>query len=54
MQLLEIRFGVEAAKEFQEGINGVDNLEQLDELHKLAATSRRVSKFRRAFPQQQP
>lgn len=49
LQLLEIRFGPEATSEFEGTLNGIENLEQLAELHRLAATSRRISQFRRAL-----
>jgi hypothetical protein len=49
LQVLTLRFGAEAAKEFEDGVNRIDNLEQLKELHKIAVQSRRISQFRRAL-----
>jgi hypothetical protein len=51
LQALRLRFGAEAATEFEEALEGIANLEQLEELHKFAIQSRRLSQFRRAFPQ---
>jgi hypothetical protein len=48
LQLLGIRFGPDAVGEFEGIVNGIGDLEQLEELHRLAATSRRISQFRRA------
>jgi predicted transposase YdaD len=48
LQVLTIRFGPEAAKEQEEAVNRIENLEQLEELHKIAIKSRRFSQFRRA------
>jgi hypothetical protein len=49
LQALAISFGAEAAKEHEEAVNCLQNLEQLEELLKLAIQSRRVSQFRRAL-----
>ncbi len=49
MEVLEVRFGAEAAKEFEEAINTVADLGHLGELHRLALQSRRISQFRRAL-----
>jgi hypothetical protein len=50
LQALQLRFGPEAAQEFEAAVNRLENLEQLDELHKLAIQTRRISQFRSAFP----
>jgi len=50
LRTLRVRFGEEAAKEFEQAINRVEHLDQLDTLLELALRSRRVSQFRRAFP----
>lgn len=52
LQVLQLRFGAEAMKEFEPAVNRIDHLEQLDELHRLAVQSRRISQFRRAFPKE--
>jgi hypothetical protein len=49
LQVLTIRFSAAAAKEHEEGLNRIENLEQLKELHKIAIRCRRVSQFRRAL-----
>jgi hypothetical protein len=49
LQILGLRFGPETAKEFEQAVNQVANDAQLQELHKLAIQSRRVSQFRRAL-----
>ncbi|HYT87846.1 MAG TPA: hypothetical protein VEL76_03930 [Gemmataceae bacterium] len=49
LELLRVRFGDEAAKEFAQALSRIGNLKQLRELHRLAAQSRRVSQFRRTF-----
>jgi hypothetical protein len=49
LQVLSLRFGVQAAKEHKDAVNRIENLEQLDELHKIAIQSRRISQFRRAL-----
>jgi hypothetical protein len=49
LQALTIRFGAEVAKEHEQAINRLENLEQLEELHKIAIKSRRASQFRRAL-----
>jgi hypothetical protein len=49
LQVLAIRFGAAAAKEHEDALNRIENLEQLMELHKIAIQSRRVSQFHRAL-----
>jgi hypothetical protein len=49
LYVLGLRFGVKAVKEFEEAVNRVEDLEQLSELHKLAAICRRISRFRSAI-----
>jgi predicted transposase YdaD len=51
LQVLKARFGAEAAPEFEEAVNRIENFEQLEELLNLAARCRRVSQFRRAISQ---
>jgi hypothetical protein len=48
--VLRLRFGDETVTEFEAVVNRMENLEQLEALHKLAVQSRRVSQFRKAFP----
>jgi hypothetical protein len=50
LDALEVRFGTATAKEFEEPLNKIENLDQLRELRKLAMQSRSLSRFRRAFP----
>ncbi len=50
LQVLQLRLGPEAVQEFEQAVNELANLEQLQELHKLAVQSRRLSQFRRDFP----
>ncbi len=49
LQVLELRFGADAVREFEEAVNRVTNLEQLAALLKIAIQSRRVTQFRRAI-----
>jgi hypothetical protein len=49
LQVLTIRFGAEVAKEHEDAIHRLENLEQLAELLKVATKSRRASQFRRAM-----
>jgi hypothetical protein len=51
LEVLRLRFGEEAAAEFQEAVNRLEHLEQLTALHRLAVQSRRLSQFRRGMPQ---
>jgi hypothetical protein len=50
LQVLRLRFGEEAVTEFQEAIDHIQHLEQLDALLKLAVQSRRISAFRKGMP----
>jgi hypothetical protein len=50
LEILKIRFGAKAAKEFKEAVNRLENLEQLTELLKIAIKCRTLSQFRRALP----
>jgi hypothetical protein len=50
LQALRLRFGDEAVAEFEAKVNGLENLDQLSGLHKLAIQSRRLSQFRKGFP----
>jgi hypothetical protein len=47
--VLTIRFGAAAAKEHEEALNRIEDLEQFSELLKVAIKSRRVSQFRRTL-----
>ncbi len=47
--VLKLRFVREAAREFEEAVIVIENMEQLLALHALAVQSRRVSQFRRAL-----
>jgi hypothetical protein len=49
LQVLQLRFGDEAAKEFEEAVNRHEDLERLQELLQLAVTVRRLSQFRKAL-----
>jgi hypothetical protein len=53
LQVLRIRFGDKAGEEFQPLLERIQHREQLQELHKIAVTSRRVSQFRRALAELQ-
>jgi predicted transposase YdaD len=48
-EAIEIRFGAEAAAEFQDILSNLDDLQQLSHLHRLAIRSRRLAELRRAF-----
>jgi hypothetical protein len=48
-EAIEVRFGAEAAAEFQEILAGLEDLQQLSHLHRLAVRSRRLAELRRAF-----
>jgi hypothetical protein len=50
LKLLRGRFGETAAAEFQQAVNSVKTLEQLDALLMLAARCRSVSRFRQSLP----
>ena len=50
LRVLRLRFGEEAVSEFQEAINHMQHLEQLDALHDLAVQSRRLAAFRKGMP----
>ena len=52
LQVLKIRYGAKAIKEFEPAVNKIDKLDQLDKLHRLAVKSRRLSEFRRAIPKE--
>jgi hypothetical protein len=49
LQALPLRFGQSAASEFTDAVNRLENVEQLDALHKIAILCRRISQFRRAI-----
>ena len=48
-ELLVVRFGAEVAKEFEEALNGIENLQQLRDLFTAAAQARRIGQFRKAL-----
>jgi hypothetical protein len=48
-EAIEVRFGAEAAAEFQETLNSLEDLQQLSHLYRLAIRSRRLADLRRAF-----
>ncbi len=50
LQVLQLRFGDEAVAEFTDSLNGIVHKEQLEALHKIAVTCRRLSQFRKAWP----
>jgi hypothetical protein len=50
LEVLRLRFGEEAVTEFQQPINHMQHLEQLDALLQLAVQSRRLSQFRKGMP----
>ncbi len=50
LRVLRARFGEEAATEFQNAINQMQHIEQLDSLIQLAAQTRRISQFRKSMP----
>lgn len=50
LQVLQLRFGDEARTEFETAVNRLENLEQMDELYRIAILSRRLSQIRKAFP----
>ena len=45
--VLQLRFGVEAASEFEEGLRAILDTEKLAELHRLAVRCRTLTQFRR-------
>lgn len=49
LEAVQLRFGAKAAAEFEKGLRGVNDLETLSRLHRLAIQSRRVTEFRRGF-----
>jgi hypothetical protein len=48
LRVVELRFGAEAVKEFEEALNRIESLERLQQLLELAVRARRISQFRRA------
>jgi hypothetical protein len=48
-EALDVRFGAGVGDEFTETLNGIEDLEQLSELHRLAIKSRGLAAFRRAL-----
>jgi hypothetical protein len=52
LKVLELRFGSETAKAFTAAIDRIQNIESLEELHKLAVQCRRITQFRRALPKE--
>jgi hypothetical protein len=48
-QALDFRFGADAGTEFTEVLNGIQDLDQLSELLRLAIKSRGLAAFRRAL-----
>jgi hypothetical protein len=49
-QVLSLRFGEDEAREFQEALERISDLDRLEELHRLAIKARRLSQFRKAMP----
>ena len=49
LKVLKLRFGEESVTEFQQAINQISHLEQLDVLLALAVQSRRLSQFRKGM-----
>jgi hypothetical protein len=49
LQVLQARIGAKASKEFEDPVNHIEDLEQLEELLKIAARTSRISQFRRAI-----
>lgn len=49
LENIDVRFGSEAAAEFKEALQGVADLSQLSQLHRLAIQCRRLAEFRRAI-----
>ena len=49
LQALNIRFGEDTASEFTEQLARIEQLDQLDALHRLAIKARRISQFRTAI-----
>jgi hypothetical protein len=49
LRFLGQRFGEEEAKQFKEALEGITDLERLDELIDLASRARRLSRFRQAL-----
>jgi predicted transposase YdaD len=50
--VLDARFGPEAAVEFTEALNDIQDVDKLSVLHRLAITSRGLAAFRRALARQ--
>jgi hypothetical protein len=48
-EAIEVRFGPEAAAEFQQIVRGIEDLDQLSRLHRLAISSRGLTQLRRAL-----
>ena len=49
LQALDARFGSEAAAEFKEQVERLDDSEHLSALHRFAITCRSLAQFRREF-----
>jgi uncharacterized protein (TIGR02996 family) len=51
LQVLKLRWGRKAVVEFEEQVNQLTHLEQLEALHALAIKSQKLSLFRNGFPE---
>jgi hypothetical protein len=49
LQVLEVRFGPEAAKGTEPALHEISDADRLSELHRLAVRCRRLADFRRAL-----
>jgi hypothetical protein len=54
LEVLAVRFGEEAAAEFQEALNMIADGARLSELHRTAIKYRGISGFRRALQPRDP
>jgi hypothetical protein len=50
LEVLRLRFGEEAVTEFQDAINRLQHLEEINDLLYPALKCRRLSQFRKAMP----
>ena len=48
-EVITVRFGAEAAAEFQGALQALDDAERLSELLRLASRSRKLTELRRGF-----
>ncbi len=49
LEVLEIRFGADAAQTFKPALDAIDDLQHLEQLHRAAILAKNVEDFRQAL-----